>query len=118
LGVDGPGSCITELETFLSFVGIFLVNISSLLSSFFTVWQKLEEENPEFFKAYYLRLMLKNQITAFNKLLEDQFQLMNKDYSSGIPSMPLTNGSNSTPGKTFFPALERLFVFIWCDNAI
>uniref|UniRef100_A0A453SNA2 Angiotensin-converting enzyme 2 n=1 Tax=Aegilops tauschii subsp. strangulata TaxID=200361 RepID=A0A453SNA2_AEGTS len=63
------------------------------------VWQKLEEENREFFKAYYLRLMLKNQITAFNKLLEDQFQLMNKDYSSGIPSMPLTNGSNSTTLK-------------------
>jgi len=63
------------------------------------VWQKLEEENREFFKAYYLRLMLKNQITAFNKLLEDQFQLMNKDYSSGVPSMPITNGSNSTPLK-------------------
>lgn len=63
------------------------------------VWQKLEEENPEFFKAYYLRLMLKNQITAFNKLLEDQFQLMNKDYSSAVPSMPLTNGSNSTALK-------------------
>uniref|UniRef100_A0ACD6AGF6 Uncharacterized protein n=1 Tax=Avena sativa TaxID=4498 RepID=A0ACD6AGF6_AVESA len=61
------------------------------------VWQKLEEENREFFKAYYLRLMLKNQITAFNKLLEDQFQLMNKDYSSGV--MPITNGSNSTPLK-------------------
>ncbi|XP_044956148.1 uncharacterized protein LOC123407144 isoform X3 [Hordeum vulgare subsp. vulgare] len=63
------------------------------------VWQKLEEENREFFKAYYVRLMLKNQITAFNKLLQDQFQLMNKDYSSGIPSMPLTNGSNSTTLK-------------------
>ncbi|KAK1603055.1 hypothetical protein QYE76_037691 [Lolium multiflorum] len=63
------------------------------------VWQKLEEENPEFFKAYYLRLMLKDQITAFNKLLEDQFQLMNKDYSSAVPSMPLTNGSNSTALK-------------------
>ncbi|XP_047086243.1 uncharacterized protein LOC124697737 isoform X1 [Lolium rigidum] len=69
------------------------------------VWQKLEEENPEFFKAYYLRLMLKNQITAFNKLLEDQFQLMNKDYSSAVPSMPLTNGSNSTALKQ-----DRCFV--------
>lgn len=63
------------------------------------VWQKLEEENREFFKAYYLRLMLKNQIRAFNKLLEDQFQLMSKNYSSGGPSMPLTNGSNSTTLK-------------------
>lgn len=63
------------------------------------VWQKLEEENHEFFKAYYLRLMLKNQIMAFNKLLEDQYRLMNKEYSSGVPSMPLPSGSNSNPLK-------------------
>ena len=51
--------------------------------------------------------MLKNQIMAFNKLLADQFQLMNKDYSSGVTSMPITNGSNSTSCKTilFFPSL-------------
>ncbi|KAL5223814.1 hypothetical protein ABZP36_010453 [Zizania latifolia] len=59
------------------------------------VWQKLEENNPEFFKAYYLRLMLKNQITAFNKLLEDQLRIINKEYHSGPPSMPPPNGSNS-----------------------
>ncbi|KAL5212250.1 hypothetical protein ABZP36_023097 [Zizania latifolia] len=60
------------------------------------VWQKLEEENREFFKAYYVRLMLKNQIMAFNRLLEDQYRLMCKDQPSGVPSMPpTTNGSNS-----------------------
>lgn len=59
------------------------------------VWQKLEENNREFFKAYYLRLMLKNQITAFNKLLEDQLRIINKDYHPGPSSMPLPNGSNS-----------------------
>uniref|UniRef100_A0A0A9C4Q0 Uncharacterized protein n=1 Tax=Arundo donax TaxID=35708 RepID=A0A0A9C4Q0_ARUDO len=41
-----------------------------------------------------MRLMLKNQITAFNKLLEDQLQIMNKEFSSGIPSMSPPNGSN------------------------
>uniref|UniRef100_A0A0E0Q2C9 DYW domain-containing protein n=1 Tax=Oryza rufipogon TaxID=4529 RepID=A0A0E0Q2C9_ORYRU len=59
------------------------------------VWQKLEENNREFFKAYYLRLMLKNQITAFNKLLEDQLRIINKEYHPGPSSMPLPNGSNS-----------------------
>ncbi|XP_066320883.1 uncharacterized protein [Miscanthus floridulus] len=61
------------------------------------VWQKLEEENRDFFKAYYVRLMLMNQIVAFNKLLEQQYQIMTKDHPSGMPSMPPTapNGSNS-----------------------
>jgi hypothetical protein len=69
-----------------------------------SVWQQLEEQNPEFFKAYYLRLRLKNQITDFNKLLEDQLQIMNTDFSSGVPSMSPPdppNGSSSNPCKTF-----------------
>ncbi|KAG2655861.1 uncharacterized protein LOC120643153 isoform X1 [Panicum virgatum] len=62
------------------------------------VWQKLEEENREFFKAYYVRLMLMNQIVAFNKLLEKQYQIMSKDHPSGVSSMPpaAPNGSNSS----------------------
>uniref|UniRef100_A0ACD5Z760 Uncharacterized protein n=1 Tax=Avena sativa TaxID=4498 RepID=A0ACD5Z760_AVESA len=62
------------------------------------VWQKLEEENREFFKAYYVRLMLKNQIMVFNKLLEDQYHLMNKEEASGVPSLTPTapNGADSS----------------------
>ncbi|CAL5050073.1 unnamed protein product [Urochloa decumbens] len=63
------------------------------------VWHQLEQQNPLFFKAYYMRLMLKNQIMVFNRLLEDQLQIMNKEFPSGIPSMSLTNGSNSNPLK-------------------
>ena len=37
-----------------------------------TVWQRLEDQNPEFFKMYYLRLKLKDQIVMFNYLLEQQ----------------------------------------------
>ncbi|XP_066376545.1 uncharacterized protein [Miscanthus floridulus] len=59
------------------------------------VWRQLEQQNPLFFKAYYMRLKLKNQIVVINKLLQDQFAAMNKDFSSGIPSMCLPNGSNS-----------------------
>ncbi len=47
------------------------------------VWQKLEEQNPEFFQAYYTRLKLKDQIVLFNHLLEQQvamFQKMSRQY--------------------------------------
>lgn len=71
------------------------------------VWQKLEEENRDFFKAYYVRLMLMNQIMAFNKLLERQYQIMTKDHTSGMPSMPPTapNGSNSNALNQSVPFL-------------
>ncbi|KAL2641507.1 hypothetical protein R1flu_009094 [Riccia fluitans] len=42
------------------------------------VWQKLEEQNPDFFKAYYTRLKVKKQIVLFNHLLEQQVQLQQK----------------------------------------
>jgi uncharacterized protein (TIGR01589 family) len=47
------------------------------------VWQKLEEQNPDFFAAYYTRLKLKDQIVLFNHLLEQQvamFQKMSRQY--------------------------------------
>ena len=40
------------------------------------MWQKLEEQNPEFFKAYYTRLKVKDQMELFNTLLEYQAQLL------------------------------------------
>ncbi|XP_065855982.1 uncharacterized protein [Euphorbia lathyris] len=58
------------------------------------VWQKLEEENREFFKAYYLRLTVKHQIMEFNKLLEQQVRLMRQMNSTGVPSMSNSNGSH------------------------
>ncbi|XP_027350580.1 uncharacterized protein LOC113861758 isoform X2 [Abrus precatorius] len=57
------------------------------------VWQKLEEENEEFFKAYYARLVLKQQILQFNKLLDQQVQLM-RLHSSAVASLPASNGSH------------------------
>lgn len=43
------------------------------------MWQKLEEQNPEFFKAYYTRLKVKDQMELFNTLLEYQAQLLHSD---------------------------------------
>lgn len=54
------------------------------------VWQKLEAENPEFFRAYNLRLIVKDQIIRFNELLEKQVELMRQ---VGITSVSLSNGS-------------------------
>ncbi|CAB71100.1 putative protein [Arabidopsis thaliana] len=51
------------------------------------VWQKLEEENADFFRAYYIRLKLKKQIILFNHLLEHQYHLMK--YPPGPPKVPL-----------------------------
>ncbi|KAK3250729.1 hypothetical protein CYMTET_39905 [Cymbomonas tetramitiformis] len=42
------------------------------------VWQKLEEQNPDFFRAYYTRLKLKDQIVLFNQVLEQHAQLLQK----------------------------------------
>nr|XP_043612122.1 uncharacterized protein LOC122583810 isoform X2 [Erigeron canadensis] len=60
------------------------------------VWQKLEEENQDFFKAYHLRLILKDQILKFNKLLQTQAELMSQlSTASGPASVPISNGSHA-----------------------
>ena len=40
------------------------------------VWQKLQEQNPDFFKAYYGRLRLKDQIVVFNQLIERHYHML------------------------------------------
>ncbi|KAI3472262.1 hypothetical protein Pfo_029750 [Paulownia fortunei] len=57
------------------------------------VWQKLEAENQEFFRAYHLRLIVKDQILRFNQLLERQVELMSQISQTGVVSIPLSNGS-------------------------
>ncbi|GKV41691.1 hypothetical protein SLEP1_g49190 [Rubroshorea leprosula] len=61
------------------------------------VWQNLEEENREFFEAYYLRLMVKHQIIEYNKLLEQQVQLMHQMRPTGFSSISTSNGSHIPP---------------------
>lgn len=40
--------------------------------------QKLEEQNPDFFRAYYTRLKLKDQILLFNHLLDQQVAVVQR----------------------------------------
>ncbi|KAK1427059.1 hypothetical protein QVD17_15742 [Tagetes erecta] len=83
------------------------------------VWQKLEEENQDFFKAYHLRLILKDQILKFNKLLQTQAELMSQiSPANSAASVSIPNGShvpqmhqNSscyTPDNTQATKLESL----------
>lgn len=62
----------------------------------FPVWQKLEEENQEFFQAYYLRLIVKDQIQRFNGLLHRQLETM-QIYQAG--SSAISDGSQIRPSK-------------------
>ncbi|WOL08281.1 hypothetical protein Cni_G17034 [Canna indica] len=61
------------------------------------VWQKLEEENSEFFRAYYIRLKLKKQIILFNHLLEHQYHLMKYPVQPKVPLAPIQNGVHPMP---------------------
>ncbi|XP_051140970.1 uncharacterized protein LOC127258211 isoform X2 [Andrographis paniculata] len=57
------------------------------------VWQKLEAENQEFFRAYHLRLIVKGQIMRFNQLLQRQAELMHQMHQAGVAPLPNSNGS-------------------------
>lgn len=59
------------------------------------VWQKLEEQNPEFFKAYYVRLKLKKQIMLFNHLLEQHAMLIQKMHPMKASQPSLQNGMHT-----------------------
>ena len=72
------------------------------------VWQKLEEQNPDFFRAYFTRLKLKDQINLFNHLLEQQVnvvQRMQRDWMQppgmmmqSRPGMPMQSAGMQSAG--------------------
>mmetsp|Transcript_3681 Transcript_3681/g.9464 ORF Transcript_3681/g.9464 Transcript_3681/m.9464 type:complete len:172 (+) Transcript_3681:70-585(+) len=57
------------------------------------VWQKLEEQNSDFFLSYSACLRLKDQIVAFNYLVEQQTRLLQKLTLSLPPGIQLNNGT-------------------------
>lgn len=78
------------------------------------IWNKLEEQNPDFFRCYYTRLKLKAQIVMFNHLLEQQIQVVQKMQrgwlgnqgsatASGIPLFQ----SGQTPSREVNYAMNR-----------
>ncbi|XP_068664719.1 uncharacterized protein [Aristolochia californica] len=76
------------------------------------VWQKLEEENVEFFRAYHIRLKLKKQIIMFNHLLEHQYHLMKYPHlvPPKVPLAPIQNGIHPVPVNNLpmgYPVLQQ-----------
>ncbi|XVF22387.1 hypothetical protein REPUB_Repub12eG0168200 [Reevesia pubescens] len=74
------------------------------------VWQKLEEENADFFRAYYIRLKLKKQILLFNHLLEHQYHLMKYPMPQKVPLAPIQNGIHPMPVNNLpmgYPVLQQ-----------
>lgn len=59
------------------------------------MWQKLEAENQEFFRAYDMKLTVKDQILRFNQLLEKQVEVMQQITQNGSSLTPLSNGSQT-----------------------
>ncbi|TVU16972.1 hypothetical protein EJB05_32977, partial [Eragrostis curvula] len=74
------------------------------------VWQKLEEENSDFFRAYYIRLKLKKQINLFNHLLEHQYHLMKYPVPHQVPFPQAQNGIRPMPVNNLpmgYPVLQQ-----------
>ena len=61
------------------------------------VWSKLEEQNPDFFLAYDVRVRLKDQIVAFNYLVEQQTRLLQK-LTLALPSDQQGSPGGASPG--------------------
>jgi hypothetical protein len=83
------------------------------------VWQKLEEQNPSFFRAYHIQLRLKEQIVAFNYLVTQQKEMSVKRVkrrhvrtSSAAPRSSKRRGSTSSgvfSPTASFSASDSLF---------
>ncbi|KAL2511293.1 Uncharacterized protein Adt_16893 [Abeliophyllum distichum] len=74
------------------------------------VWQKLEEENAEFFRGYYTRLKLKKQIILFNHLLEHQYHLMKYPMHPKVSLAPMHNGIHPMPVNNLpmgYPVIQQ-----------
>jgi hypothetical protein len=69
------------------------------------VWQKLEQQNPEFFKAYNIRIKIKDQINIFNELVNDQAQMMKQEgvlvQNNATPTTPTTNAPPNAPKTNY-----------------
>ncbi|XP_034930590.1 uncharacterized protein [Populus alba] len=74
----------------------FVINNSSNIL-FFLVWNRLEQENAGFFKAYYTKLVLKKQIAKFNELLENHHNLLRYAAPLEAPLAPMQEGIQHMP---------------------
>lgn len=59
-------------------------------------WQKLEQQNPAFFRAYNIRLRIKDQINQFNDIVNYQALLMQYHQANEMSPMS-ASGANGIP---------------------
>ena len=95
--------CINASWLSLNYIILYPIN---------SVWQKLEEENADFFRAYYIRLKLKKQILLFNHLLEHQYHLMKYPMPPKVSLAPRQNGIHPMPG-TVVPFLQNAYSYLY-----
>lgn len=81
----------------INIIFFFIYNSSNILFSL--VWNRLEQENAGFFKAYYTKLVLKKQIAQFNELLENHHNLLSYAAPLEAPLAPMQEGIQHMPGK-------------------
>ncbi|GER41241.1 hypothetical protein STAS_17948 [Striga asiatica] len=61
------------------------------------VWARLERDNPDFFRAYYIMIAVQEQIIEFNKLLPAQVELMRRIALTGNTSVFNSSLPHTTP---------------------
>lgn len=76
------------------------------------VWRKLEEQNPEFFKAYYVRLKLKDQINMFNYLLVQQVQVSEALPAGGRAGECLVGGRACLPSHAIRKVIKIILKWL------
>lgn len=85
--------CLQLYMTRKEVVNMLLQDANVMPSITELLWQRLEQENQDFFEVYHIRLALKEQIRQFNELLNQQALLMGKIQSTRVAPMPVSNGS-------------------------
>ncbi|KAL3754155.1 hypothetical protein ACJRO7_001412 [Eucalyptus globulus] len=84
------------------------------------VWTKLQEDNPEFFRDYYIRLKLIKQISEFNQLLEQQRQHYEQMPQAAFeePSLPQAKPSPEIAGGIYQQQLSNAAPVQYGDNVL
>ncbi|XP_073148051.1 uncharacterized protein [Henckelia pumila] len=100
------------------------------------IWNEIEKQNEEFFRTYYVRLIVMEQIRKFNQLLERQLEWMPRITASGVlpahmnthdPSLDLNIGQQESKlaedmqkfhnfGSSILPSLHGFIDAPLCDR--
>eukprot|EP00898_Chlorokybus_atmophyticus_P000993 jgi/Chlat1/1895/Chrsp145S08693 len=91
---------------------ITTLQVQAMIEPGFTrlIWGKLEEQNPDFFKAYYTRLKVKEQIQLFNQLLEQHAQSV-RSMQQGFNGHPMPMPAQGVPYSPHQPMVPVMHMY-------